>query len=134
MNKDNYIRLLEKENQEYFEKAIKTMKDCCCHEIPELNGEINELLDDLNDLRADWAADYALYTKEVRRAYRKSDELIRDIRDLQADWATDHAEYRKTLEVIKEQNTRECDLNVRLQGKIAGLQDDIIALQEQLGV
>lgn len=90
MNKDNYIRLLEKENQEYFEKAIKTMKDCCCHEIPELNDEINELLDDLNDLKADWAAD--------------------------------HAEYRKALEVIKEQNTRECDLNVRLQSKIEELQ------------
>lgn len=102
MNKDNYIRLLEKENQEYFEKAIKQVKDCCCHEIPELNDEINELLDDLNDL--------------------------------QADWATDYAEYRKTLEVIKEQNTRECELNVRLQGKIAGLQDSVMAPQKHSGV
>lgn len=83
MNKDNYIRLLEKENQEYFEKVMKPVKDSCCHEILELN-------DDLNDLQADWAAD--------------------------------HAEYRKTLETIKEQNTRECDLNVRLQGEIVGLQ------------
>ena len=48
MNKDNYIRLLEKENQEYFERAIDTMRNCCCHEIPELN-------EDLNDLQADWA-------------------------------------------------------------------------------
>lgn len=60
MNKDNYIRLLEKENQEYFEKVMKFEKSsrgCCCHEIPELNDEINELLDDLNDMQADWAAD-----------------------------------------------------------------------------
>ena len=78
------------------------MKDCCCHEIPELNGEINELLDDLNDLRADWAAD--------------------------------HVEYWKTLEVIKEQKTREYELNVRLQGKIAGLQDSVMALQKHSGV
>lgn len=125
MNKDNYIRLLEKENQEYFEKAIKTMKDCCCYEIPELNGEINELLDDLNDLQADWA-ERNVVTKDALwgnvRLQAAIDASVQEINDLQADWATDHIECRKTLEYLKSQNTRECDLNVRLQGKIAGLQ------------
>lgn len=64
---------------------------------------------------------------EIKLLQEENDELVKDLNDLQADWATDHAdhaEYRKTLEVIKEQNTRECDLNVRLQGNIHELEKE----------
>ena len=92
MDKDNYIRLLEKENQEYFEKAIKTMKECCCHEIPELNDEINELLDDLNDMQADWAesnvvagtAMLAMAT-EISRVTEERDRFRGIIRELKGE-------------------------------------------------
>jgi hypothetical protein len=61
---------------------------------------------------------------EIKLLQEENDVLVKDLNDLQADWAADHAEYRKTLEVIKEQNTRECDLNVRLQGNIHELKKE----------
>lgn len=107
MNKDNYIRLLEKENQEYFEKVMKTMKDCCCHEIPELNGEINELLDDLNDLRADWAesnvvAGTAMWgmAKDIARLTEERDRFRGNIRELKKE----KYDMGMELEKLKKQN------------------------------
>lgn len=121
----DYNRLLRAENEalrEILQMAEDSLSDGCrCGEIKLLQEENTELVKDLNDLQADWGVDYTIYTREVRRVYKKNDELIRDIRDLQADWAADHAEYRNTLEAIKEQNTRECDLNVRLQGEDCGI-------------
>lgn len=114
----DYNRLLRAENEalrEILQMAEDSLSDGCrCGEIKLLQEENTELVKDLNDLQADWAEDHSFLVEQHFK-------LVKDINDLRADWAADHAEYRKTLETIKEQNTRECDLNVRLQGIIKEL-------------
>jgi len=130
----NYNRLLREENEiqwELLQMAENMLRDDCrCGEIKPLQEENNGLVEDLNDLQADSAVDYTVYTREVRRAYKKNDELIRDIRDLQADWAADHAEHRSNVIELVTQRTRESDLAVRLQSRISGLQEDIKSLDD----
>ena len=103
MNKDNYIRLLEKENQEYFEKAIKSVKDCCCHEIPELNDEINELLDDLNDMQADWAADHLKTAKAHKADCYLSDMTIQEFERINEDLIAQRDRFRGIIRELKKE-------------------------------
>lgn len=107
MNKDNYIRLLEKENQEYFERAMKAMKDCCCHEIPELNGEINELLDDLND-------------------------LLDDLNDMQADWAESNVVAGTAMLAMATEISRVTEERDRFRGIIRELKGENYDLRKRL--
>lgn len=104
----DYNRLLRAENEalrEILHMAADSLSDGYqCGEIQLLQEENNELVKDLNDLRADWAVDYTIYVREVGRAYKKNNELIRDIRDLQADWAADHA-------AIINQHKADCSLS-----------------------
>jgi chromosome segregation ATPase len=83
-----------------------------------------ELVKDINDLRADWAIDHIDCIEELNKIQinyvGQVDELRRD--------------FMKTLETIKERETRECAENVRLQGKIAKLQDKIVELESKLQI
>jgi uncharacterized protein (DUF849 family) len=150
MNKDLYIALLEEHVDDLttamkIDTVLTSRKTAYMRNLENQLASVsdwNKSQDELISKIADTAMDYIADLNDLQADYAKSNavaraamrELVQEIDDLQADMAADHAEYRKTLEVIKEQNTRECDLNVRLQSKIAGLQDDILALQEQLGV
>jgi phage-related minor tail protein len=115
MNKDLYIQLLEEHVDDLTTAAkIDTVLSLRKTEkIRDLKSELasvqdwNKAQDELISKIADTAMD-----------------CIDDLNDAQADWAADHTEYRRTLETIKGQNTRECDLNVRLQGKIAELEKE----------
>lgn len=141
MNKDLYIQLLEEHVDDLttaakIETVLTSRKNCL---IKRLSAELttmkdlgtaqDELLskvadtaldcqDDLNDLQADWAesnvvAGTAMWAmaKEISDLKLKHIEQKEELR----------IGFKKQLEVIKEQNTRECDLNVRLQGIIKEL-------------
>lgn len=122
MNKDLYIKLLE-EHVDDLTTAAKI--DIVLTERKTIR--MRNLEAQLLSLR-DWnKAQDELISKIADTAM----DCIDDLNDAQADWAADHTEYRRTLETIKGQNTRECDLNVRLQGKIAELEKEKAQLSKK---
>ncbi|PKM74780.1 MAG: hypothetical protein CVU92_04720 [Firmicutes bacterium HGW-Firmicutes-17] len=127
----DYNRLLKMENEalEHLlqEAENKLGGDRYCKEIALIQGKNTELVKDMNDLQADWAESNVVAGTAMWG-------MAQDIDDLQADMAADHTEYRNTLETIKERETRECAENVRLQGKIAKLQDKIVELESNLQI
>ena len=128
----DYNRLLRDRN-EVLEELLQLVSDsmdgdCYCKEIALIQEENTELVKDLNDLQADWAADHT-----IELALRDITlELGKDLNDLKADWAVDYAKYQITLINLVEKNTRECDENVKLQGKIAILKEDLETARKRL--
>lgn len=151
MNKDLYIALLE-EHVDDLSTAMKIDTVLSLRKTEKIKGLKSELAsasdwnkaqDELISKIADTAMDYQAELNELSNLTL---DLAKDINDLQADWADDRidcieesdkiqinyvgqvdelrCDFMKTLETIKEQNTRECDLNVRLQGKIAILEKE----------
>lgn len=137
MNKDLYIALLE----EHVDDLTTAMKIDTVLSLRKTE-KIKEFKSELASVR-DWnKAQEELISKIADTAMDYQDYL----EDLQADWADDRIDcieesdkiqinyvgqvdelrrdFTKTLETIKERETRECDLNMRLQGKIAELEAD----------
>lgn len=117
MNKDLYIQLLEEHVDDLTTAAkIDTVLSLRKTEkLKEFKSELasvsdwNKAQEELISKIADTAMDYQEELNELKIKHIEETQELR-------------AEYLKTLETIKERETRECNENVRLQGKIAGLQ------------
>jgi hypothetical protein len=122
MNKKNYIRLLEEENEDLREILQLTVDGYPINEVDLLQEENTELLKDINDLQAEYAKSHVDASKALC-------ELVSDIRDLRIKHTEETQELRssflKQLKTIKERETRANDENVRLQSKIAVLKNEM---------
>lgn len=134
----DYNRLLREESQrvseqkskveiELFHLKAKQILEPIINggEIKLLQDENNEIIDELNDLQADWAESNVVAGTAMLA-------MVQDINDLQADMAADHADYREQVIKLVTQRTRESDLAVRLQSRIAELQNENEKLRKKI--
>lgn len=126
MNKDLYIALLE-DRVDDLTTAAKIDTVLSLRKIDKIRGLKSDLasVQDWNKAQvwlisciADTAMDYQEELNELKIKHTEETQELR-------------AEYLKTLETIKERETRECNENVRLQSKIAELEKET-AIEKEL--
>jgi len=132
MNKNNYIRLLEEENEDLREILRLTVDGYPISEIELLQNENTDLLKDINDLQYEWAKDHDKVIKQHDADCALSDmtlqEFERDIESLTGE----SARFRR---IIKELKKEKYDMGMeleKLKKQNENLNEDLVTAEKRI--